>query len=411
MQQYNLFVLGVLFFFLYISIVYLITFLENKSNIKSPKLKKYPLVTVIVPAYNEENTISKTLNSLLNQNYPKEKLEIIVVDNNSTDNTFKVAKKYEKQGVIIIKEKKPGKGAALNAGLKICKGDIIGGLDSDSFVLTDAIRKMVAHFEKKEVICVTPSIKIWKAKNWLEKVQHLEYLSGAYFRKMFSFLGGIPITAGPLTMYKTAFVKKTGGWDENTIGEDIELTLRVESQHGTIENAIDVNVYTSGVDSLKKLYYQRLRWNKGFIDNVSRYKHLFSRKYGNFGVFILPTSVLVILVATSMTIYGLLQVLKNGINFIKTLILYEFNLKKIFEWNFDPYFINIDAIVIVTILLTIIGFIFLMLSQKHTEEKQPWISAFFYFMLSYSLIFTFLWISTFIHKLRGKKIKWGNRNF
>jgi len=411
MYQYNIFILGVLFFFLYISVLYLITFLENKDKIKSPKLKEFPKVTIIVPAYNEEDTISKTIDSLLNQTYPKDKLEIIIVDNNSNDKTYNVAKKYEKKGVVLIKEKNPGKGHALNAGLKICKGEIVGGLDSDSFILKDAICKMVSHFQKKEVVSVTPSIKIWGAKTWLEKVQHLEYLSGAYFRKMFSFLGGIPITAGPLTMYRTEFVKRTGGWDVNTIGEDIELSLRVESMHGKIENAIDVNVYTNGVKTFKELYFQRLRWNKGFIDNVTRYKHLFSKKYGNFGLFILPTSVLVVIVATLITLYGLYQSVVGFINFIKNLILYEFNLVQLFDWSFDPYFLNVDAVTIVTLVLTILGLIFLMLSQKHTEEKQPFISAFFYFMISYSLIFTFLWLSTFVHKLRGKKIKWGTRRF
>lgn len=396
-----------LFFFLFIAVVYLITFLENKNKIKSPKIKNYPKISILVPAYNEEKTIEKTINSLIKQNYPKDKFEIIVIDNNSTDKTLEIAKKYK--NIIIISEKKPGKGCAMNAGLRAATGDIIGALDSDSFVLPNALKRMAAHFEDPEITSVTPSIKVWGANTWLEKVQHLEYLSGAIFRKLFALLGGIPITAGPLTLYRKEFLKKTGGWDEKTLGEDIELCLRVESKFGKNDNAIDVNVYTTPVNNLKDLYNQRLRWYRGFIDNIYKYRHLFSKKHGNFGLFILPVSVLVIIFGGSMTIYGIYQVLKNLIKFIQNLILYEFNLEKLFDFNFDPYFLNIDAITITTGLLLIIGITFLILAQKHSEEKQPWITALIYFMLTYSIMYTTLWTITIFYKITKRKIRWGGR--
>ena len=173
----------VAYFGLFTAIFFLLTMFENKKELKNPKPKKLPTVTIVVPAYNEEKTISKTLQSLLNLNYPKNKLEIIAVDDGSTDNTYKAAKQFTSQGVKVYKKKNTGKADSLNFALKKSKGELFAALDADSFANPDCLKKMIGYFNDPKIMAVTPSLKVYKPKNMLQKIQYVEYLIGIFLRK------------------------------------------------------------------------------------------------------------------------------------------------------------------------------------------------------------------------------------
>ena len=275
----------VIYLSLFFTLVYFINFFENKRKLKNPKPKKFPKVSIIVPVFNEEETIAKTLTSLLNLRYPKNKLEIFVVDDGSTDKTYDIAKSFKKKGVVVLKKKNSGKSDSINYALKRASGELAGALDADSFVMPDALEKVVGYFENPRVMAVTPSIKIWKPHNIFQRMQFIEFLASSFMRKVMSFLGGVPFTPGPFTIYRISFFKKHGFYDTSTLTEDTELALRIESHKYIIENAIDVNVYTVGVPTFKGLLSQRIRWYRGMLDNFWNYRHMFSKRYGNLGLF------------------------------------------------------------------------------------------------------------------------------
>jgi len=99
---------------LFTLILFLVTFFEQRRELKNPKITKYYNIDVLIPAYNEEENIEKTIQSVLDLDYPKDKLKIVVIDDGSTDNTYKLAKKFEKQGIIVYTKENGGKASALN---------------------------------------------------------------------------------------------------------------------------------------------------------------------------------------------------------------------------------------------------------------------------------------------------------
>ncbi len=155
------------YFGLFTSILFFLAFFENRDALKNPALKHFPKVTVAIPAYNEEKTIAATIDSVLALDYPKEKLEIIVVDDGSTDNTLQIIKQYGGKGVKIFHKENGGKGSALNFALAKANGEFFTCLDADSFVDPDCLKKMLGYFENKQVMAVTPSLKIWNPRGTL----------------------------------------------------------------------------------------------------------------------------------------------------------------------------------------------------------------------------------------------------
>lgn len=141
----NFFLLVVYFIGLYFVIFWLVIyFTEDSKEKKIQPLKKFPKVSVIIPAYNEEKKILVSIKSLLRLNYPKNKLEIIVVNDGSTDNTRKVVEdfiKTSKKNIILINQTNKGKGVALNKGIKVSTGEYVACLDADSRVLQDSLKK------------------------------------------------------------------------------------------------------------------------------------------------------------------------------------------------------------------------------------------------------------------------------
>ncbi|OGI15245.1 hypothetical protein A3K63_04210 [Candidatus Micrarchaeota archaeon RBG_16_49_10] len=272
---------------LYSLFFYADIFLENKGNIKSPKAKRYPKVSVLIPAYNEGGVIEKTINTVLEMDYPRK--EIIVVDDGSSDSTLKEARRFERKGVkVLTKENRGHKADAVNFGLKRCSGEYIFILDADSFPERDSLKKMVGYLEDPEVAAVIPSMKPWRPRNVIEKLQVIEYVLTSFFRKSMSFVEGLSVTPGA-PLIRKSFIDRHGGFDVGNITEDLEFGLRIKEKEYKIAHAYDTTIYTMVPSTVKGLYRQRLRWNYGALVNLKKYSHLFSPKYGDFGLFILPS--------------------------------------------------------------------------------------------------------------------------
>ncbi|HEX7627749.1 MAG TPA: glycosyltransferase family 2 protein, partial [Candidatus Methanoperedens sp.] len=192
---------------LFVSMVWLSTFYLSKPGIVYGKdILQYPAVSLCVPAFNEEKTIAKTLNSLLKLDYPEEKLEILVIDDGSTDNTYGAAKAFlEKTGagnIVIIQQKNAGKAAALNTALRKAQGDLFGCVDADSTVSEDSFKKIVPHFYDDRVAAVVSTIRVAQEKNFLQKLQMFEYILSSFFRKLFTSMESLYVTTGVLSVYR-----------------------------------------------------------------------------------------------------------------------------------------------------------------------------------------------------------------
>jgi len=392
---------------LYTALFFIITLLEHRKRLtKGETVRRHPSVCIIVPCYNEGRTLAKTLESLLALEYPRNKLDIIVVDDGSLDNTYKVAKKFVSKGVRIYRKKNGGKYTALNLGLSKTKAEFVGALDADSFVDSKALKRIIPFFDNPKVMAVTPSLKVYKPKSWLQRIQMVEYAVGIFFRKMFALVGSIHVTPGPFSIYRKAFFDKHGNYTKAHMTEDIEVALRMQTHNYIIENAVDAYVYTVSPRDFKTLYHQRRRWYHGFMMNVIDYKRLFSREQGNLGLYVLPLafiSIALVIVSFVYTVYKFFDGLWDYYLYAKAV---NFDILR-FDFDPDLFLLNINTPFIMGIVTMIIGILIIVIAVKISKEKQKIVFSYILYVIAYWLMFSFWWLVALYYKLTGKRVSWG----
>ena len=244
----------------------------------------YPTVSLILPAYNEEKTISKSIERGLNQNY-KGNIEIIVIDDGSTDKTYQIAKKYadEYNNVKIIQhEENKGKSHALNAGFAEAKGDISIISDTDSILAPDLVSKMVPHFKDPKVGMVAGMIVIENEKNLLTRLQQIEYLfTQMIIRFCQSSHRNVLICPGAATAVRTHIAKRILLTDR-TVAEDADFTFSVWKDGWKISQEPEALSYTEAPENFKGLLNQRKRWFYGSLQTIAIHK--WATKKGNLWV-------------------------------------------------------------------------------------------------------------------------------
>lgn len=279
------FLLG--FLSLYFLTYLLLAYLEEERPSSQPTAK--PIVTVLIPAYNESKTIGKTIESALGLDYPS--LEILVIDDGSKDDTGDIARKL---GVRVLRQKNSGKAEALNNGISNAQGELIATLDADSFVAPDALLHMVGFFQDERVMAVIPTMKVLKGKGALVGLQYAEYMFSNLISKVLSSLDSNIVTPGPFSVFRASVFRELGGFDGRSMTEDNEMAMRIQSRNYLIRSSRDAVVYTKVPESLGALFRQRKRWYVGYMENLRRYSSLLRPKYGELGIFVLPVTTLLL---------------------------------------------------------------------------------------------------------------------
>ena len=282
------------FLSLYFLVYLLLTYLEE--DWEEPAADATPKVSILIPAYNEEQTIAGTIKSALELDYPD--YEIMVIDDGSTDST---AKKAEETGVKVLRQKNSGKANALNNALNHAKGELIATLDADSYVDKDALRNMVGFFKNPNVMAVTPTMKVVPEKGVLVKMQKAEYTFSNLMVKIFSLLDSMMVTPGPFSVYRASVFRELGGFNGSTQAEDNEMALRIQSAGYIIKSSKKAVVYTKVPKTISALFRQRKRWYVGYLGNVKKYLRLFNPRYGEFGIFVLPATVILLILMLAKT--------------------------------------------------------------------------------------------------------------
>ncbi|MEM4389730.1 MAG: glycosyltransferase [Candidatus Micrarchaeia archaeon] len=282
------------FLALYVSVFFLLVYLQNEQRLNDPKPKRFPSLTIIVPAYNEERNIAACLRSVLALRYPT-KPQVIVVNDGSTDRTGAIARRFP---VTVIDKPNTGKADSLNVALKRARGELIAVLDADSRVAPDAAEKMVGYFDDPEVMAVTPVMKV-RGKGWLRWAQRGEYLFNAFSKKLLSFIDAVTVTPGPFSIYRRKVFKELGGFDIHTLTEDQEMALRIQRANYRIAASLEALVFTEAPDSIGELWRQRKRWYLGFLQNIWKHRALLSPGYGDLGLFVLPVSLALVLLTVA----------------------------------------------------------------------------------------------------------------
>lgn len=308
-------VLGVyagLFVALYFEVFLLISYLEKKPSVKSSaRPAHFPSITIIVPCFNEEKTLTQTVRSLLALDYPKDKVEVLVVDDGSCDATGSVGRSLAARypQVRFMHKENGGKYTALNLGIQSATTELVGCLDADSFVAPDALLEVAKRLESdKAIMALTPSMQVYQPRRLLELMQAVEYTFGIFYKKMFDNLSALNVLPGPFSIYRREVFNKIGLFKHAHNTEDMEIAFRMHAHGLKIVNAHTARVYTIVPDTLRKLIKQRTRWSQGFLQNSQDYSYMyFNRRFGNFGMFMLPFSLFSFFAGLYMAGYALLK--------------------------------------------------------------------------------------------------------
>ncbi len=405
---------------MYLISLYLITFwlliLLDKEPEKKDRLKRFPKVSIVIPAYNEEDTIEKTLDSVLYLRYPKDKLEIIIVNDGSTDNTKIIVESIIKQkkdfDIKLINKKNGGKGSALNSGLIIAKGEFFTCLDADSYIKNDALLKMLPYFNDREVGAVLPLMKVHKPENVLQKIQWVEYIINLFYKSIMSIVNCIHVAPGPFSIYRKNILKKLNGFDENNLTEDLEISLRLQKCNYKIVQCMDTEVYTYVPKTFKAFYKQRNRWYKGTILNLFKHRKLIgNKKYGDFGLLQMPrVAISGVLAITALVILFYHFLIVPLLRKLYDLSFIDFN----FIFNIDKYLSNFTFLsfnytnLFFAAISFILSMIILIYAHKTTNEsffRYGYISVPIY-LISYGLLASLIWLGVFIELIFGKIQKW-----
>lgn len=247
-----------------------------------------PAVSVIIPAWNEEVGIVKTIKSVLDTRYAP--LQIIVINDGSSDSTHEQickfingfeAEKRDGLTLLYINQSNTGKARALNRALLKATGEIVITIDADSVMDRDAITHFVSRFSSPRVGAVAGNVIVGNRQKTVEWMQQLEYLYGFFFKRADSIFNSIYIVGGAAAAYRKDILMEMGGFDHSIITEDIEMSTRILSRGYKTRYAADAVVYTEGPCDFKGLCNQRLRWKYGRILTFIKHRSLFFRLQSN----------------------------------------------------------------------------------------------------------------------------------
>lgn len=272
-----------------------------------PLVSNFPLVSIIVPAYNEEGIIADKIKSLLEVDYPR--LDIIIVNDGSTDKTSEIAKSFE--GVYeyfqeqlkiitikVIEKQNGGKSSALNTGIKACKGEIMVINDADVIIEPKSIYAFVKHFiRNNSCVAVSGRTRIPRL-NWITNCVFHEVNIAQHIRRPgLIVLDSIHLAIGPLSAFRKSAIEKVGGYREDVLAEDYELTLRLIKKGWRVEFELDAICRPMrAVRSMTGIIKQRRRWYKGILDTIVIHKDMmFNKKYRWIGCYFMPMSILKII--------------------------------------------------------------------------------------------------------------------
>ncbi|MFB7340386.1 bifunctional polysaccharide deacetylase/glycosyltransferase family 2 protein [Streptomyces hydrogenans] len=249
-------------------------------------------VTVLVPAYNERECIANTLNSLASSDYP---IEVIVVDDGSTDGTADIVEAMALPFVRLIRQANGGKSSALNTGIAAASYDIVVMMDGDTVFEPSTVRELVQPFGDRTIGAVAGNAKVGNRESLIGAWQHIEYVLGHNLdRRMYDMLNVIPTIPGAVGAFRKEALRRVGGMSDDTLAEDTDITMAVLCDGWRIVYAERARAWTEAPASLQQLWSQRYRWSYGSMQAMWKHRRAVTSRgpAGRFGRLGLPLVVM-----------------------------------------------------------------------------------------------------------------------
>ena len=286
---FNAFIVFIFFIgdFLMTGRLALVGFLAVFDRLRSPRTvparqEDYrPSVAILVPAYNEEKVIARTLRSALASDYPN--VRVIVVDDGSTDRTSEIVREtfsgeLSSGRLLLLREPNAGKAHAANFGLQYVTEEIFVAVDADTLIAPDAVSYLVPNFSDLRIGAVAGNAKVGNRVNMWTRWQALEYITSQNFeRRALDALGAVSVVPGAIGAWRTACVREVGSYQYDTVAEDADLTMSL-LQHGyRVQYEDRALAFTEAPMTPGGLMRQRFRWSFGILQAVWKHRKAFLR--------------------------------------------------------------------------------------------------------------------------------------
>ncbi|MCS7122619.1 MAG: glycosyltransferase family 2 protein [Candidatus Micrarchaeota archaeon] len=271
-----------------ISFVFITKLIQKYDLIIRGSGKSYDWrISFVVPVYNERENLRKCIDAILNIDYPKDKYEIVIVDDGSTDiTTKKILEEYRNNPHIkIINKQNGGAASAKNVGIHKSTGDIIITIDSDSIIDRDAPARLASYFQDPLVGGVSGSVRVISTGKALNRWQSIEYDIILVYRRILEAFDSVYVTPGGLSAFRKEAIQRVGLFDVNSLTEDQEIAMNLQKHGYKVLASLDAFAYTEVPENLSSLIKQRVRWIRGGIWNRIKHQDLLDLKWGNLFVF------------------------------------------------------------------------------------------------------------------------------
>lgn len=272
-----------------IAILAIVQRVKEKKQ-KVPETPYFPKVSIIVPAYNEEMNAERTLNYLLQSDYPD--FDIVFVDDGSKDQTFNKIKSIfgNNPRVKVLTKENGGKASALNFGIKEARGELLVCIDADTMLKADAISKLIPFFADPTVGAVAGNVRVGNPVNMLTYWQSIEYTTSQNFdRRAYDAVNSILVVPGAIGAFRKTALEEIEGFTTDTLAEDCDLTLRLLRANYSIRTSNDALAMTEAPETLDMFIKQRSRWTFGMMQSFWKHRDLlFNLKKINIGWIVLP---------------------------------------------------------------------------------------------------------------------------
>jgi cellulose synthase/poly-beta-1,6-N-acetylglucosamine synthase-like glycosyltransferase/peptidoglycan/xylan/chitin deacetylase (PgdA/CDA1 family)/spore germination protein YaaH len=250
-----------------------------------------PRVAVLIPAYNEETVIVRTIRSVMMSNYKN--IRIVVIDDGSSDSTLRVArdaypKDIESGRLTILTKPNGGKAEALNFALENLDEEIYVGIDADGVIAHDAITRLVPHFANPKIGAVAGNAKVGNRVNLWTRWQALEYITSQNFeRRALDLFDVVMVVPGAIGAWRTAAVKHGGCYAVDTVAEDADLTMNLLEQGYWVIYEDQALAFTEAPVNVNGLMRQRFRWSFGILQAIFKHRGAIRNRRA-MGLFALP---------------------------------------------------------------------------------------------------------------------------
>ena len=388
---------------LFIGILAVIDRLRKPHAKASPGFN--PRVAVLIPAYNEETVIVRTIRSVLNSDYKN--LHVIVIDDGSSDRTVEVATQaYAGEiaagRVQVLTKPNGGKAAALNYALDRLTEDIYVGIDADTVIATDAISKLIPHFEDPRIGAMAGNAKVGNRVNLWTRWQALEYITSQNFeRRALDLFHVVTVVPGAIGAWRTAPVKAAGGYPINTVAEDADLTMNLLEQGFRVDYEDRSLAFTEAPIDAKGLMRQRFRWSFGTLQAVWKHRAAFIRNQA-MGLFALPNIIVFQMFLPLVSPFIDVMFLYGIVNY---LIDRHYHPEAASSASFDKLLVFFLGFLIIDFVTSSVAF---SLERRHPANKGDgwllfhiWLQRF-----AYRQVFSIVLFKTLKRAIDGKPFNW-----